>query len=258
MESFVLGDEWLVRTFLVWVRISSIFLSAPFFGHPLNPLPMRIVLSLAIGFCLSGVVPVDVASAMAGSGPMVAAILRQAAIGLILGFVAQFVFAGIQVAGQLVGTQAGYSLVNIIDPQTSVENSLLTVFLNTLGLIIFLSFNGHHVLIRALARSFSLVSGEGGVTQGAFWLNICRQGGDFLVLGLQIVAPLFAVMVIVDILLGLAAKMAPQVPMLILSFPIKLLIGMLGLSLCLYQFPVIMERFFVGQMAWLEKLLTLR
>jgi flagellar biosynthesis protein FliR len=258
MESFVLGDEWLVRTFLVWVRVSCIFLIAPFFGHPLNPLPMRILLSLAIGFCLSGVVPVDVATAMAGSAPMVFAILKQAAIGLILGFVAQFVFSGIQVAGQVVGTQAGFALVNIIDPQTSVENSLVTVFLNSLGLILFLSFNGHHVLIRALARSFSLTSSEAGAANGSFWLSLARQAGGFFVIGLQIVVPLFAIMVIVDVLLGLASKMAPQVPMLILSFPIKLLVGILGLSLCLYQFPTILERYFIGQMGWLEKLLALR
>jgi flagellar biosynthesis protein FliR len=256
MQTFVFGEEWLLRIFLVWVRISCIFLSAPFFSHPLNPLPMRIMLSLAISYCLSGIVPVDTTGALVGGAPMLIAILKEAAIGIILGFVAQLVFAGIQVAGQVVGTQAGFSLVNIIDPQTSVENSLLSVYLNSLGLILFISFNGHHILIRALARSFTLTPQASGLADRSLWLSISRQAGDLFVIGLQIVAPLFAVMLILEILISLAAKMAPQVPILILSFPVKLLVGMMGLSLCLYQFPHVMERYFIGHMGWLEKLLT--
>jgi flagellar biosynthesis protein FliR len=258
MQSFVIGEEWLLRYFLVWVRVASVFLSAPFLGHPLNPLPMRILLSLALSYCLSGIVPVDASGVMAGGTPMLVAIFKQAAIGIVLGLVAQFVFAGIQVAGQVVATQAGFSLVNIIDPQTSVENSLLSVYLNSLGLMLFLAFDGHHILIRALARSFTLSPQADALADGSLWLNITRHAGQLFVIGLQIVAPLFAVMIILEILIGLAAKMAPQVPILLLSFPIKLLVGMMGLSLCLYQFPNLMERYFVGYMGWLEKLLAPR
>jgi flagellar biosynthetic protein FliR len=258
MQTFVFGEEWLVSIFLVWVRVSCIFFSAPFFGHPLNPLPMRILLSLAISYCLSGFVPVEASVAIAGGGPMLVAIFKQAAIGIILGMVAQLAFAGIQVAGQVVGTQAGFSLVNIIDPQTSVENSLLSVYLNSLGLILFLSFNGHHILIRAMARSFAFNPQTAGLADHTVWLSICRQAGELFVIGLQLVAPLYAVMVILDVLICLAGKMAPQVPILILSFPLKLLVGMMGLSLCLYQFPRLMERNLIGHMGWLEKLLVPR
>jgi flagellar biosynthetic protein FliR len=258
MQTFFISEQELLRIFLVWVRVSSIFLSAPFFGHPLQPLPMRILLSLAISFCLSGVVPMDVPPTINSNAALVIPILQQAAIGVILGFVAQIVFAGIQVAGQLVGMQAGFSLVNIIDPQTAVENSLLAVFLNSLGLVLFLTLNGHHFLIRALAKSYSLVPSVTGAQKVSLWLSLCEQTGSLFLIGVQIVAPLFAVMVIIDILLSLAAKMAPQVPILILSFPVKLLVGMGGLSLCLYLFPTMIEKYFTAHMSWVEKMLTPR
>src|SRR5437016_302455 len=130
MQTFYLSQEWLIGAFLIWIRTGAIFLAAPFFGHTLVPTPMRLLLSLGIAFCLAGLLPVVPAATLDNTGLLLGAIFRQAGIGLALGFVAQILFAGIQLAGHVVGTQSGFSLINIIDPQTSVENPLITVFLN--------------------------------------------------------------------------------------------------------------------------------
>lgn len=251
MQTFLFSEEWLIRTFLIFIRTSSIFISAPFFGQALIPLPVRIILSLGISYCLSGVVPVT-AGPFDSLGTLASAVLAQVGAGLILGFVAQIVFAGIQVAGQVVGTQAGFSLINIIDPQTAVENPLIAVYLNSLALTLFLALDGHHILLRALAQSFAMNAATFQSSAPSFWLSLVHQTGRLFVIALQVVAPLFGLMIITDALLGLAGKIAPQIPILIIGFPLKLLMGIMGLSLCLYLFPTSLEKHFLEQMAWFQ------
>lgn len=250
MESFFFSEEWLLKAILIWVRTSTIFLIAPFFGQAMVPIRVRILLSLGISLSLAHVIAVQVPASLGSVTALSVALVMQVMVGLILGFAALIVFSGIQVAGSVVATQAGFSLINIIDPQTSVENSIISVFLNSLALTLFLAWNGHHLILRALAKSFSIQDWPFQAPAHDLWLSLAHLTGQVFLIGVQVAAPLYGLMVITDLLISMAGKIAPQIPILIIGFPLKLLMGIMGLSLCLYLLPALLERFFLDSMAW--------
>ena len=81
--------------------------------------------------------------------------LSEALIGMLLGLAVQFVFEAAQLAGQVMGMQVGYGLVNILDPNTQVDTPVLSVFSQTMAMLIFLQLGVHRWLVRALAASFT-------------------------------------------------------------------------------------------------------
>jgi flagellin-like protein len=180
------------------------------------------------------------------------AIFWQLFWGLIISWVAQLTFAGLQLAGHLAGTMIGFAMASIVDPVTQSDNPLIGVFLTWLGLMVFLAFNGHHMILLALAHSFQAENLAIQAISQRQWTDLALQAGQFFLFGLQLVSPVVALLILIDITVALAGKLSPQIPILVISFAVKILTGIMGLGLCLYFFSESMARFFSQQIAWVE------
>ena len=140
---------------LVLVRVSVILIMIPIFqSAQVNPM-VRFGLGLAVAFIVWHVVPPI--APLGGLGPLTAAIFSQALVGFVFGFVAFLVFVGIQFAGEVMDIQVGFSIVNVINPLTSKNVSVLGEFQLALGSLIYLISNAHHLLFAGLGGSFNLV-----------------------------------------------------------------------------------------------------
>jgi flagellar biosynthetic protein FliR len=163
------------------------------------------------------------------------------AVGMVIGFAAHCVFAGLQYAGQLLGFQVGLSFVNTVDPQTSNRSTTLSIYMNFLGMMLFLGFNGHHWFIEAIGKSLTILPPYSIRFTGSFIAHMTVSVGKIFVIGFQIAAPLLAVLLLTDVVLGIIGRSAPQVHIMIIGLPLKVLVGMTAMGLMLYFLPTAMR-----------------
>lgn len=213
---------------LIFVRTFSFLAAAPFFSLPNIP----VLAKLGFGFCLSIIVYLafpNMRQEVSGGLPgFVLALTREAGLGILLGILVNMIFSGIRNAGQYMDFQMGFSMANTVDPLTGAQVTIVGQFMNYLGLFFFLSIDGHHRLINALVQSYRLFP----IMTGSFSFSdrvgivAAKAAGVMCLLAVQISAPLLAVLIIIDLSLGLVAKAAPQVNVFLLGFPIKILAGL--------------------------------
>src|SRR5262249_43929404 len=131
---------------------------------------------------------VPVHSAAPGEWTRIA--LSESALSLAIGLCLQFVFEAVQVAGQVAGFQLGFSLVNVIDPQTNVDTPVLSTFHQLFVLFLFLQLNVHHWILRGIAKSFDYVPVGSAVLSSSLVKDLFRDAGAMWLVGVQIATPL--------------------------------------------------------------------
>src|SRR5579872_5115450 len=194
------------------VRIGGLMLFAPFLSSGSIPVQVKAGLTVALTALLYpvyGAVQLET-SALA----WVQILSGEVVVGLMLGLTLQFILEAAQMAGQILGVQAGFSLVSILDPQTQADTPVISTFLQLITLVIFLQLNVHHWLLRGLAASFAyLPPGSVALSLGVS-ASLLRAAGAIWLVGLQIAAPVVVATMVIDVTLGFLAKSSPQIPIL--------------------------------------------
>ena len=228
----------------LFTRASGIFIFTPFLGNFLVPVAVRILLSLSIAYLLSLASALPQIPAEMSLASLTLGLAGELAVGMVIGFAAHCVFAGLQYAGQLLGFQVGLSFVNTVDPQTSNRSTTLSIYMNFLGMMLFLGFNGHHWFIEAIGKSLTILPPYSIRFTGSFIAHMTVLVGKIFVIGFQIAAPLLALLLLTDVVLGIIGRSAPQVHIMIIGLPLKVLVGMTGMGLMLYFLPTAMRGIF--------------
>ena len=231
----------IVRFAIVLTRISGIMIFAPFFNNQSLPVQLRIVFSLVTAFILAPSLPLSKLPVELGLSNIAALFLNEMLSGIILGLAALCVFAGLQFAGQIISFQMGFSLINLIDPQSNVESTVFSFLHNYVGLLFFLLINGHHWFLLAVNDSFSSLPVGGVQIHAQLVEHIVRLSADVLVIGLRIAGPVIAVTVIADVIIGVIGRTAPQINILIVGMPLKLLVGFGSMGFTFYFLPRYLE-----------------
>jgi len=176
---------------------------------------------------------------------------------LMMGLSVQLVFEGMQIAGQLAGAQLGFSLAAIIDPLTNIDTPVLSVFHQTVAMLIFLQLNVHHWLLRGIVKSFDyLPVGTAMVTLPTLQ-ELFRAAGAMWLIGVQIAAPILIATLLLDIAIGFLSKASPQLPALFIGISAKSLIGYMVLAASAALWPKLLEGQFTNALGWSEHLLRL-
>jgi flagellar biosynthesis protein FliR len=238
---------------VVGLRVSGLMLFAPFFSHAGIPPRIKIVLVIAITAVLYPVYGARVGVIGATQWPMVVA--SEILIGLAIGMATNAVFEGAQLAGQMLSVQMGYSLVNILDPNTQVESTVIAMFHQIAVTLIFLTLGVHRWVIRAIANSFDYLPPGTATMNPILAKALLHQGAIVLQLGVQIAAPVLAATLLVDLLLGLLGKASPQMPLMLLGPAVKSSLGVLVLAGTIGFWPHLFERYFSESLAYAEQLL---
>lgn len=233
----------LPRFLLVLSRVAGVFSVAPVLGNTNVPVRFRVGLAALVAFFL---VPIVQAPPLPDVFSLAAAVVREVAVGLLIGLLAQMIFYAIQLAGQVVATQMGFGVERLIDPNSHTQvTGIGQIYLFT-ALLTFLAVDGHHLILMALARSFQSVPLGGfsltAVTVGRF-LN--ATSGMFLV-ALVFMLPLLGVLLLLEISLAIASRVMPQMNAFVAGFPVKIMVGMVAFMLTL---PMIAQTF----AGWVEK-----
>lgn len=239
----------------IGVRLTGIMLFAPFFGSMAIPMRVKAVLVMALTALLYPMTASKLPAMTISQWPMM--VFSELAIGIALGVTTNIVFDGVQMAGQILSVQMGYSLVNIMDPQTQVESTVVATFHQMIALLIFLRLNVHFWILRALSRSFDYLPPASGRVSAAFTSAAFRAGADVFTIGIQIAAPVLSATLLADIALGLLGKASPQLPLMVLGPAVKSILGILVLISALKYWPPLFENLFLRSIQQTDHILHL-
>lgn len=225
---------------LAFVRIVTFFVQAPIWGsHHINP-PILVGTALAFTVLVypSLTVPAAFPTTLVGYMRLV---FIQAGIGLVIGYVSFLVMASAQFAGEILDVQMGLSVAASFDPASHGAVNLIRRFKFYFAMILFLILDGHHQLISAVFASFRVIPLTGWNFNGALVHNLIGITGEIFVLGIQMAAPVLAALFITQVALGLLARVAPQMNVFMLSFPLNIMIGLTLLAASLYMIARLLD-----------------
>ena len=255
MEASFHLEEFVAAIAFVGARVSGLLVFTPFLGS--SAIAPRIKVGL-VALVTALLYPVCAPQNMSLTWVDVSRVmLSEALVGILIGLSVQFVFEAAEFAGQLMGMQVGFGLVNIIDPSTQVDTPVLSVFSQTLAMLIFLQLGVHRWIMRALASSFAYVPAGAAMPTGAMTKQLLRLAGGIWLAGVQIAGPALLATLLIDMVLGFLGKASPQLPVLFLGLSAKSMAGLLVLALSLKYWPLIFERYFTQAIHSAEKLLQL-
>jgi flagellar biosynthetic protein FliR len=239
----------------IGVRLSGLMLFAPFFGSVVIPARIKAILVLVMMFLLYPMVGQTIDPKILSRWPLV--IFTEFLIGAGMGIATNVVFEAIQLTGQVLGIQMGYSLINILDPQTQVDTTVVATFYQSIVMLLFLQMDVHFWLLRAVGNSFRYVPPGTAHLSGLFTTAVLKAVGEIFGLGVQIAAPVLAATLAADIVLGLLGKASPQMPLMLLGPAVKSLLGLTVLIATLKYWPDLFRGLFTNAVANGERLFHL-
>jgi len=245
----------LSRSLLIGVRLGSLLVFAPFFSNTAVSPRIKAGLTIILTALLYPVYPA--LPLPLGWPAWLSLMSSEFLVGLMMGLTLQFIFDGLRLAGQLAGFQLGFSLANLIDPQSQVDTPVLSVFHQSIALLIFLQFDVHHWLLRGMGKSFEYLPPGTAVASLGVTEELLRLAGGMFVIALQVAAPVLLATMITDVALGFLGKASPQLPILFVGLSIKSLVGFTVLMGTVAYWPNVLERHFLGGIQSLERVLHL-
>jgi flagellar biosynthetic protein FliR len=231
----------------VGVRLTGLMLFAPFFGSVVIPPRVKAVLVVALTLLLFPSVGHQITPRSPGQWPLL--VITEFAIGVGMGIATNLVFEAVQLTGQILGVQMGYSLVNILDPQSQVDTTVVSVFYQSIVMLLFLRMDVHYWLLRAVVNSFRYLPPGTAHLNSLFTLGVLRTTGDLFGLGVQIAAPVLSATLAADIVLGLLGKASAQLPLMLLGPAVKSMLGIVILIATLRYWPDLFRRLFMDAIA---------
>lgn len=195
-----------------------------------TPKVFKVMFSIFISFIISPFIQADIA--VHSLSQLIIYALMETLTGLVFGFITNMCFNSLKIAGSLIDQQLGLSMANIYDPNTNTQNTLIETILYWLGVMIFFSMNGHHQLIAGIQNSFNLVKVGQLILSGNFdyVINVFVQ---CFIIGIKIAVPMILSLLIAELLIGFISKSVPQLNVMVVSMPLKLLMGIIFIMIAL-------------------------
>ncbi len=222
---------------LILIRVASFISVAPFFGLQGTPTRVKAGLSAAIALLLyHGLDPQSyVYEGVIGYGILV---LREALVGIIIGFVSNLSMYAVGFAGSLIDMQVGMSMAQEYNPMTRTTESISGNLLNYLILLFLITSDLYHFVLKAAADSYELLPiGEAVFNWNDLVVTVIKYATDLFIIGFRISLPVFASMLVVNCILGIMAKVAPQMNMFAVGIQMKFLFGYFVMFLMMSMLP---------------------
>jgi flagellar biosynthesis protein FliR len=236
---------WLAPVFWPFLRVLGMLGSAPVFS--IRAIPVRTKVGLAFLVALS-------AQASLTGQPLVGlndvntlgAAVHELLIGLAIGFAVRLVFSSVELAGELMGLQMGLNFAMFFDPSSNGQVSAIGRFFGNMVILLFVAVNGHLLVLMAVIKSFEAFPVNHGILQTYSQLKLYQMGADLFATALWIALPLIGMLMLVNLTLGIVSRIAPQMNIYAIGFPVTLTVGLMGIAagLPLLEAPMmaLMER----------------
>ncbi|MBT2688572.1 flagellar type III secretion system protein FliR [Bacillus sp. ISL-47] len=207
---------------LIFVRVTSFFLMMPLFSYRSIPASHKI----GLGFFLAWIMFLGMeVPSLEISGTYFLLIIKEALVGLMIGFIAYLMLSAIQIAGGFIDFQMGFAIANVIDPQTGAQSPLMGQYLYTIALFFLLTVNGHHLMLDGVFYSYSFIPLElpwiplGDENMAEY---VIRALNTMFIIAFQMSIPVVGSLFLVDVALGVVARTVPQLNVFVVGLPLKI------------------------------------
>ena len=245
--------EYLSAAVLVMVRMSGLMVFAPLFSSAAIAPRIKVGFVIAITVLLAPVV---------GTLPQarvqldMVGLLGELAVGLTFGFALSLMMETLMFAGQALGMEFSFSLVNLMDPNSNIETPVLGQLLNWMGLLVLIGAGLDRTLLAAVMHSFAVVPVGQAVMKAQTGATLAAMTGGVFQAGLQLAAPVIAAALAVEIVVALVGRISPQLPVMLVSIPLKSLVSYVVLIGSLAVWPAWIERHITALLDQAAKLVS--
>ena len=225
-------NTWIAALLWPLSRILGLIAAAPLFGNAAVPATVKVSLGALLAMIIAPTVPaLPAVNPMSLPGLLI--LTQEMLVGLAMGFSIRIVFSAIEMAGEISSLTMGLGFASFFDPQTKGRSSAISQFLVMLATLMFLTVNGHLVLLAALAESFvSLPISASPINSGGFQ-QLAAWGAEIFRSGVQISLPIVAALLLTNVALGILTRAAPQLNIFGIGFPVTLGVGLLVIGMVL-------------------------
>lgn len=244
MDQFINPFNQLDIFLLIFIRMISFIMVVPLFGQKNIPtyakIGMSFFLSLIIFSIQSPMIRINYNNTIIEYAFIV---VQEIIVGILIGFGVYMTFSIITLAGQLIDHQIGFSIVNVFDPLSQIQLSITANFYYYLILLIMLATNIHFFMIQGLVESYQLIPLGKMKVNPLIYTVVIKFFTDYFVLAFKISSPIFAGILIVNVILGVLARTVPQLNMFVVGMPLKVYAGLVILLITVVLIPAIVDFF---------------
>ena len=224
---------YIVHHTVIGIRVSATLLFAPIWGHPGLPQYLRIMIVYSIAAGVSAITPFN-PEAYANPGLIIPS---EFLIGMLLSVGVRIAFAGLHMGGHIVSTHLGFSAAQTIDPGTMNRSTLVSGYFTMVGYMLLLASNQHHAMFKALANSYVVFPVGASVAPQQWFGSLIEASKQIFIIGWKIALPVVIATFVVDVAVGFVARMQPQINTMVVTAPLKILVGMMVLGASLAFMP---------------------
>ena len=244
VSQLIPGENQIVVFFLIAARIAAMLSMLPVFGGMNVPMRYRAGMSLIIGYMILIFVRPDSAAASGSASDILFAIGSEVLIGLALGTFVKLVIEAVGLGATMLGFQMGFSIVNVVDPLTGNQVSLIGSFQGLLAGVIFLVSGAYRVFLLGIMESFTSIPPGQMLLSSELGRYFYQAGGALFVNSVRIAAPVMICLLVTKIALGIVARTVPQMNIFIVGFPLTIALGLVFLGISMpYFFHATMAAF---------------
>lgn len=229
---------------LVFVRMTGLFVVAPIFGRRNIPTYLKIGFSFFSALILVNTTAVQSFQYDESILAYTLLVMKEFIVGMSIGFIAYIAFTAIYVAGEIIDMQIGFGVVNVLDPVSNIQVPVTSNLYFIMSMLLLLSMNGHHVIIKALFDSFATLPLGTAVFDASLADGLMAVFSTVFATGFKIAAPIVASILITDVTLGTVSRMVPQLNIFVIGMPLKIFVGLVILLITIPMFVSVMEMIF--------------
>jgi flagellar biosynthetic protein FliR len=250
----LLNEQNAIILILLFSRISGVMAFFPFFSHTAIPNSVKAATALFLTFFFFPMIG-DADVATNGAIELLLMAVMEFALGFIAGLVLNLVFGAIGLAAMQISMVMGFSMATVIDPVTQTNSPIVSQFLTLLAILIFLSFDGHHLILLFLSDSIGHLSLGAFYPDSSIYEYLLKAVSQMFVIGFIMAFPIIALSILSDVIFGMLMKTMPQFNLLVVGFPIKIFLSFLVLIAVLGSMMGIFKDEFMNYFSYLKSLL---
>jgi flagellar biosynthetic protein FliR len=233
------------QTFLVVTsRVAGFIGAVPVIASAQTPGRVKTGLAIAVSLALFPIMADAVPKVSFAPLPFLLLIISELLLGLLLGLVARLIFTAVEFGATVIGYQMGFAAANVFDPQNERQVALISQFQNVFAILIFLAINGHHLFLRTAVLSYELLPPGQIDFSGQAVPYLMELASHMFAIGVQFSAPVLAVLLLSGLILGVLARVFPQLNVFLLSFPINIGTAFIVIALTLNMVSILIRREF--------------
>lgn len=236
---------WISPLFWPFLRTLALFTAAPVFSSRAIPIRAKVALAFFVALAMQASLP-DMPVVGFNDPQVLAVVIQQVGVGLAIGFAVRVVFTAVELAGEVVGFQMGLNFAAFFDPAIGAQSSAVARFFGQMTSLLFLVMNGHLMVLIAVNKSFRAFPIDQNFLQSLAQMKLQRLGADLFASALWIALPMVGMLMFANLALGIVSRVAPQMNIFAVGFPITLVVGLIGIAVTLpmldQPFMTLMER----------------